>query len=152
VLPCYVRTSRGRAVFRNPGEIHSRGRFAASLNRSTAPDTHSWRTVNSQPSNGTRGPAVCPCLVLIGNRARAGAAEDDHIRDAEDDHIRDSDVVVVQKLDMLSRSLMDLLRSIERIQRKGVGFQSLSESTTPQLPPPNNVADGWMLLQNPSVR
>jgi DNA invertase Pin-like site-specific DNA recombinase len=44
------------------------------------------------------------------------------------DHIRKGDVVVVQKLDRLSRSLMDLLRIIENFEQHGVGFQSLTES------------------------
>ncbi len=50
------------------------------------------------------------------------------------DHLRPGDVVVVWKLDRLSRSLMDLLRIIEKLEAKGAGFQSLTEAidtTTP---------------------
>jgi len=50
------------------------------------------------------------------------------------DHLRPGDVVVVWKLDRLSRSLMDLLRIIEKTEAKGAGFQSLTEAidtTTP---------------------
>jgi len=50
------------------------------------------------------------------------------------DHLRPGDVVVVWKLDRLSRSLMDLLRIIEKIEAAGAGFHSLTESidtTTP---------------------
>jgi DNA invertase Pin-like site-specific DNA recombinase len=46
----------------------------------------------------------------------------------------DGDVVVVWKLDRLSRSLKDLLHIMEKIQSVGAGFRSLTESidtTTP---------------------
>lgn len=44
------------------------------------------------------------------------------------------DIVIVSKLDRLSRSLMDLLRIMERLDRAGAGFRSLTEAidtTTP---------------------
>ncbi len=50
------------------------------------------------------------------------------------DQLRPGDVVVVWKLDRLSRSLKDLLILIERIDKAGAGFRSLTESidtTTP---------------------
>lgn len=50
------------------------------------------------------------------------------------DHLRRGDVVVVWKLDRLSRSLKDLLHLLERIEAAGAGFRSLTESidtTTP---------------------
>jgi len=49
-------------------------------------------------------------------------------------HLRKADVVVVWKLDRLSRSLKDLLLTLEKIEEAGAGFQSLTESidtTTP---------------------
>jgi DNA invertase Pin-like site-specific DNA recombinase len=48
--------------------------------------------------------------------------------------IRKSDVLVVWKLDRLSRSLRDVLTIMERIQEKKAGFRSLTEAvdtTTP---------------------
>ena len=48
--------------------------------------------------------------------------------------LREGDVVVVWKLDRLSRSLKDLLHLIERIKEADAGFRSLTESidtTTP---------------------
>ncbi len=48
--------------------------------------------------------------------------------------LRRGDDVVVWKLDRLSRSLKDLLHIMERIEAKGAGFRSLTESidtTTP---------------------
>ena len=50
------------------------------------------------------------------------------------DHLRPRDVVVVWKLDRLSRSLKDLLHIMERIEQAGAGFRSLTEAidtTTP---------------------
>lgn len=50
------------------------------------------------------------------------------------DHLRPGDVVMVWKLDRLSRSLPDMLRIVSRIKEAGAGFSSLTESidtTTP---------------------
>lgn len=50
------------------------------------------------------------------------------------DQLRSGDVVLVWKLDRLSRSLKDLLHLLERIEAAGAGFRSLTESidtTTP---------------------
>lgn len=48
--------------------------------------------------------------------------------------LRESDMIVVWKLDRLSRSLKDLLHIMEKIAAAGAGFRSLTESidtTTP---------------------
>ncbi len=50
------------------------------------------------------------------------------------EQLRPTDVVVVTKLDRLSRSLLDLLRIVKHIDDAGAGFVSLSEAidtTTP---------------------
>jgi DNA invertase Pin-like site-specific DNA recombinase len=50
------------------------------------------------------------------------------------DQLRPGDMVMVWKLDRLSRSLKDLLHLLERIEAAGAGFRSLTESidtTTP---------------------
>ncbi|MBF0335641.1 MAG: recombinase family protein [Alphaproteobacteria bacterium] len=44
------------------------------------------------------------------------------------DHLRPGDVVMVWKLDRLSRSLKDLLLILERIEQAGAGFRSLTEA------------------------
>lgn len=44
------------------------------------------------------------------------------------DQLRPGDVVVVWKLDRLSRSLKDLLQILERIERAGAAFRSLTEA------------------------
>ena len=50
------------------------------------------------------------------------------------DQLRQGDVLVVWKLDRLSRSLKDVLTIMERIEQRGAGFKSLTEAidtTTP---------------------
>ena len=50
------------------------------------------------------------------------------------EQLREGDIVVVWKLDRLSRSLKDLLVMMEQINKAGAGFGSLTESidtTTP---------------------
>ena len=44
------------------------------------------------------------------------------------DQLREADVVVVWKLDRLSRSLKDLLHILERVEAAGAGFRSLTEA------------------------
>jgi DNA invertase Pin-like site-specific DNA recombinase len=44
------------------------------------------------------------------------------------DHLRPGDVVVVWKLDRLSRSLKDLLLFLERVDQAGAGFRSVTEA------------------------
>jgi DNA invertase Pin-like site-specific DNA recombinase len=49
-------------------------------------------------------------------------------------HLRKGDVLVVWKLDRLSRSLRDLLWILDRVDKVGAGFRSLTEhndTTTP---------------------
>jgi DNA invertase Pin-like site-specific DNA recombinase len=50
------------------------------------------------------------------------------------EHLREGDILVVWKLDRLSRSLKDLLHILEKVAESEAGFQSLTESidtTTP---------------------
>src|SRR5690348_14061363 len=44
------------------------------------------------------------------------------------DQLREGDIVIVWKLDRLSRSLKDLLHIMERIQNAGAGFRSITEA------------------------
>jgi DNA invertase Pin-like site-specific DNA recombinase len=57
------------------------------------------------------------------------------------DQLRQGDVVVVWKLDRLSRSLKDLLSIMERIGAAGAGFKSLTE------PIDTTTAAGRMMMQ-----
>ena len=58
------------------------------------------------------------------------------------DQLRQHDVVVVWKLDRLSRSLKDLLVIIERIHQAGAGFKSLTEAIDDHPSRPDDDADG----------
>ena len=57
------------------------------------------------------------------------------------DELRSGDIVVVWKLDRLSRSLSDLLRIMEKIESAGAGFRSLTESID------TTTAAGRMMMQ-----
>jgi DNA invertase Pin-like site-specific DNA recombinase len=49
-------------------------------------------------------------------------------------YMRDDDVLVVWKLDRLARSLGQLIETVESLERRGIGFRSLTEqidTTTP---------------------
>ncbi len=50
------------------------------------------------------------------------------------EHLRIDDIVVVWKLDRLSRSLKDLLLTIEKIEKSGAHFQSLTETIDTSAP------------------
>ncbi len=57
------------------------------------------------------------------------------------DHLRDDDVLVVWKLDRLSRSLKDLLSILEKVEAQGAGFRSLTEAID------TTTAAGRMMMQ-----
>lgn len=57
------------------------------------------------------------------------------------DQLRPGDVLVVWKLDRLSRSLKDLLAILERVDAAGAGFRSLTEAVDTTVPA------GRMLMQ-----
>lgn len=49
------------------------------------------------------------------------------------DQLRQGDILVVWRLDRLSRSLRDVLTIMERVQEAGAGFKSLTEAIDRQL-------------------
>ncbi len=57
------------------------------------------------------------------------------------DQCREGDIIIVWKLDRLSRSLKDLLFIMEKIQAVGAGFKSLTESID------TTTSSGRMLMQ-----
>lgn len=44
------------------------------------------------------------------------------------DYLREGDTLVVWKLDRLARSMKQLIETIEVLERRGVGFRSLTEA------------------------
>lgn len=57
------------------------------------------------------------------------------------DHLREGDIVVVWKLDRLSRSLKDLLLILDKVEKAGAGFRSLTEHID------STTASGRMMMQ-----
>jgi DNA invertase Pin-like site-specific DNA recombinase len=57
------------------------------------------------------------------------------------EQLREGDVLVVWKLDRLSRSLKDLLQIMERVREAGAGFRSLTEAVD------TTTAAGRMMMQ-----
>ncbi|MEJ1471298.1 MAG: recombinase family protein [Candidatus Sedimenticola sp. (ex Thyasira tokunagai)] len=57
------------------------------------------------------------------------------------EQLREGDVLTVWKLDRLSRSLKDLLAIMDQIEKKGAGFQSLTEAID------TTTAAGRMMMQ-----
>jgi len=72
----------------------------------------------------------------IGQRQQCGALPLEMIG-----QLRDGDVVVVWKIDRLSRSLKDMLHIMERIELAGAGFRSLTEAID------TTAAAGRMMMQ-----
>ena len=76
-------------------------------------------------------------FVEVGSRGRWDRPELHRLLD----HLRPGDVLVVWKLEWLSRSLKDLLLLLERIDHAGAAFQSITESVD------TSSAAGRMLMQ-----
>jgi DNA invertase Pin-like site-specific DNA recombinase len=57
----------------------------------------------------------------------SGAQRDRPELKAALDYMRDDDVLVVWKLDRLARSLGQLIETVESLERRGIGFRSLTE-------------------------
>lgn len=55
--------------------------------------------------------------------------------------LQPGDVLVVWKLDRLSRSLSDLLLTLSKIDGASAGFRPLTEAITPRPPPVGHYAD-----------
>jgi len=75
----------------------------------------------------------CGCERIFQEKASGGRWDRPKLRELLG-QLRDDDVVVVWKLDRLSRSLKDLLMLMDQIEKAGAGFRSLTESidtTTP---------------------
>jgi DNA invertase Pin-like site-specific DNA recombinase len=73
------------------------------------------------------------CEHIYRETASGGKWEREELQDCLK-HLRKGDVLVVWKLDRLSRSLIDLLKILDRIDKAGAGFKSLTEAldtTTP---------------------
>lgn len=77
--------------------------------------------------------AAAGCAKVFEDRASGARADRPGLRAALD-YARDGDVLVTWKLDRLGRSLPHLIETVSALERRGVGFRSLTEAidtTTP---------------------
>ena len=77
--------------------------------------------------------ATAGCAKVFEDRASGARADREGLRAALD-YVRDGEVLVVWKLDRLGRSLPHLIETVSALERRGVGFRSLTEAvdtTTP---------------------
>jgi DNA invertase Pin-like site-specific DNA recombinase len=77
--------------------------------------------------------AVAGCAKVFEDHASGARADRAGLRHALD-YVRDGDVLIVWKLDRLGRSLPHLIETVAMLQKRGVGFRSITEAidtTTP---------------------
>src|SRR5437899_1011443 len=73
------------------------------------------------------------CAKVFEDRASGARADRPGLRQALD-YAREGDVLIVWKLDRLGRSLPHLIETVATLEKRGVGFRSLTEAidtTTP---------------------
>jgi len=76
---------------------------------------------------------VVGCVKVFEDHASGARADRAGLRQALD-YVRDGDVLIVWKLDRLGRSLRHLIEIVAMLEKRGVGFRSITESidtTTP---------------------
>lgn len=71
--------------------------------------------------------ATAGCAKVFEDRASGARADRQGLRAALD-YVRDGEVLVVWKLDRLGRSLPHLIETVSALERRGVGFRSLTEA------------------------
>lgn len=67
------------------------------------------------------------CAKTFEDRASGARADRAGLRQALD-YVRDGDVLVVWKLDRLGRSLPHLIETVSELEKRGVGFRSITEA------------------------
>jgi DNA invertase Pin-like site-specific DNA recombinase len=77
--------------------------------------------------------AMAGCAKIFEDHASGARADRAGLRQALD-YVRDGDVLIVWKLDRLGRSLRHLIETVAMLEKRGVGFRSITEAidtTTP---------------------
>lgn len=90
-------------------------------------------TADQNPALQLNALAAAGCAKVFEDRA-SGARADRPGLHAALDYAREGDVLVTWKLDRLGRSLPQLIETVSALERRGVGFRSLTEAidtTTP---------------------
>src|SRR5208283_4315113 len=90
-------------------------------------------TIDQDPALQLDALAAAGCAKVFEDRASGARADRPGLRQALD-YVRDGDVLIVWKLDRLGRSLPHLIETVAALEKRGVGFRSLTEAidtTTP---------------------
>jgi DNA invertase Pin-like site-specific DNA recombinase len=90
-------------------------------------------TLDQDPTLQLDALAAAGCAKVFEDRASGARADRPGLRQAFD-YAREGDVLIVWKLDRLGRSLPHLIETVAALEKRGVGFRSLTEAidtTTP---------------------
>jgi DNA invertase Pin-like site-specific DNA recombinase len=90
-------------------------------------------TVDQDPALQLDALATAGCAKVFEDRASGARADRTGLRSALQ-YARDGDVLIVWKLDRLGRSLPHLIETVATLEKRGVGFRSITEAidtTTP---------------------
>lgn len=90
-------------------------------------------TLDQDPALQLDALTAAGCAKVFADRASGARADRPGLRQALD-YVREGEVLVVWKLDRLGRSLPHLIETVAALERRGVGFRSLTEAidtTTP---------------------
>ena len=88
-------------------------------------------TLDQDPALQLDALAAAGCAKVFEDRA-SGIRTDRTGLQAALDYVRDGDVLVTWKLDRLGRSLPHLIETVTALERRGVGFRSLTEAIDTQ--------------------
>lgn len=90
-------------------------------------------TLDQDPKLQLDALAAAGCAKMFEDRASGARADRPGLQKALD-YVRDGDVLIVWKLDRLGRNLPHLIETVSALEKRGVGFRSLTEAidtTTP---------------------
>ena len=84
-------------------------------------------TIDQDPALQLDALELAGCVKVFEDRASGAQADRAGLRSALD-YVRDGDVLIVWKLDRLGRSLPHLIETVTMLEKRGVGFRSITEA------------------------